>query len=134
MNYLKFKFSYAILCYYFITIASAKDINNWRTKSNNNNIQRNNSSEILSRKKRFIFPAVSSWRFDLALTLIGYAEGYPDTTTLVGFIPFTWSLNTLGWVSLDLGKLISLFLLTGKWFLKNLFVILPRSECHGKGF
>jgi len=95
MNYLNVKISYVLLCYYFATVVNAKE-DNWRTSGNDNIAQKTNSSEILSRKKRFIFPAVSSWRFDLAFTLIGYAEGYPDTTTLVGFIPFTWSLNTLG--------------------------------------
>ena len=100
MYYFKLKLTYIFICYYFITVINAKD-ENWRGNSNNNNIaQRTNSSESLSRKKRFIFPAVATWRFDLALTLIGYAEGYPDTTSLVGFIPFTWNLNTLRWAIL----------------------------------
>ena len=50
----------------------------------------------LSRKKRFVFPAVSSWRLDLAFTLFVPLDGTPILgNPFIVFIPFTFSLNTL---------------------------------------
>ena len=50
----------------------------------------------LSRKKRFIFPAVSAWRFDLSITLFVPLDGTPILgNPFIVFIPFTFNLNTL---------------------------------------
>jgi hypothetical protein len=88
-------FSNRILCYLlliFIGQIAADSVTpeDWRNLEGPNPKTGNGS---LSRKKRFIFPAVSPWRFDARILLFIPMVG--QETQLVAFIPFTWNLNTL---------------------------------------
>ena len=66
------------------------DLQNWQ------NFERSgNSSSALSRKRRFIFPAVTPWLFDIRVTMDIPLQGLD--TALRAYIPFTWNLNTLVW-------------------------------------
>ena len=84
-----------IFCIFISSLIVADDTESTRITSNwRNGFDKNNSTKILSRKKRFMYPVVNSpWRFDIRLLLGVPVEGQPNQ--LIAFIPFTWNLNTL---------------------------------------
>ena len=50
-------------------------------------------NQTLSRKRRFIYPAVTPWLFDIRVTMDIPLQGLD--IPLRAYIPFTWNMNTL---------------------------------------
>ena len=66
----------------------------WRNEDRLN--QNSKPNTTLMRKKRFLFPATSPWRFDAAFTLFVPLDGTPIIgNPVVAFLPFTFNLNTM---------------------------------------
>ena len=93
MNLKHIKCFLLLTCLATIVIGNSTETTKF-TSSWRNGFSKNNSINVLSRKKRFMYPVVNSpWRFDARILILVPIEGQPNQ--LVAFIPFTWNLNTL---------------------------------------
>jgi hypothetical protein len=97
-------FFFFIWCFGMVTAKGDEDgltiqtsFSNWRNLDRQQQQQQrtslSNSTTYLSRKRRFIYPAVAPWLFDFRVTIVIPLQGLD--TTLNAYIPFTWNLNTL---------------------------------------
>jgi hypothetical protein len=103
--------SYRLCLFIFswLKFAAASQPQNWRNFENSgsldhflpsreasdlgNFVASGNSSRTLSRKRRFIYPLVTPWLFDIRVTMDIPLQGLE--TAMRAYIPFTWNLNTL---------------------------------------
>src|SRR6266404_670902 len=91
---------FACYCFHSVVGKDSSDsmsLADWRNldrvpESKNNN--KKATGGPLSRKKRFIYPTVTPWRFDIRL-LLSFPVIPTNENNFIGFIPFTWNLNTL---------------------------------------
>jgi hypothetical protein len=107
MNFKSYRLCLFILPW--LKFAAASRPQNWRNFENSGSLDNflpsraasdwenfvapSNSSRSLSRKRRFIYPLVTPWLFDIRVTMDIPLQGLE--TSLRAYIPFTWNLNTL---------------------------------------